>query len=121
MKNYRYIYVAVLFIWGLVSCESHTYDEIGPDEIIVEGDVTYTANVKSIITSNCVSCHVAGGVASFRPLTTYEEVKSAVENDDLLDLIQRQNGESGAMPQTGRMPQATINVVLEWYADGLQE
>lgn len=117
MKKYTlYILAAAAF----ASCESHTYEDIQDNTVIV-GDVTYNAHVKSIITNNCVSCHADGGSASFLPLTTYDEVKTAVENTDLLDRIQRQNGEDGLMPQTGRMSQANINIILQWDTDGLLE
>ena len=104
----------------LSSCDSSTYESLEEPEIIV-GKATYQANVKSIIDSNCVSCHSAGGTASFRPLTAYSEVRNAVLNTNLLDRIQRQNGEPGQMPQTGRMPQDKINTILQWNTDGLLE
>ena len=65
--------------------------------------------------------HTPGGNAGFRPLTTYAEVKDAVQNTDLLDRIQRQNGENGIMPSTGRMSQNNINLILQWNANGLLE
>ncbi|PZR19954.1 MAG: hypothetical protein DI539_12290 [Flavobacterium psychrophilum] len=105
---------------AFVSCDSHTYEEIS-EEIIIDGDVTYDANVKSIIDANCVSCHSNGNVASFRPLTNYTEVKNAVENGGLLQRIQMQDAEPGVMPQTGRMSQAKIDVILQWNEDGLLE
>ena len=117
MKKYIYLPLAAL---ALYSCDSHTYQEI-EEEIIIDGPVTYNANIKSIIDNNCVVCHVDGGAASFRPLTTYAEVKAAVQEAGLLDRIQLQNGESGQMPSTGRMPQSTIDVILQWNTDGLLE
>ncbi|MES2488042.1 MAG: cytochrome c [Bacteroidota bacterium] len=105
---------------ALFSCDSHTYDEIG-EEIIIDGPVTYSANVKTIIDNNCVVCHSPEGSASFRPFTTYADVKAGVEEAGLLDRIQRQNGEPGVMPSTGRMPQSNIDVILQWSADGLLE
>ncbi|RYD92370.1 MAG: cytochrome c [Sphingobacteriales bacterium] len=117
MKKLIYLPLAAL---ALYSCDSHTYDEIG-EEIIIEGPVTYNANVKSIIDNNCVMCHSQQGSASFRPLTTYSQVKAAVEEAGLLNRIQLQNGEPGVMPSTGRMPQSNIDVILEWNADGLLE
>lgn len=105
---------------ALFSCDSHTYEEIS-EEIVIEGDVTYNANVKSIIDANCVSCHSNGNVAAFRLLTNYNEVKNAVENGGLLERIQLQDAEPGVMPQTGRMSQAKIDVILQWNQDGLLE
>lgn len=117
MKRY---FLTASLILILSSCDSSTYESLEEPEIIV-GKATYQSNVKSIIDSNCVSCHSVGGTASFRPLTAYSEVKNAVLNTNLLDRIQRQNGEPGQMPQTGRMSQDKINTILQWNTDGLLE
>ncbi len=118
MKTIRYI-LPILAI-ALFSCESNTYEDLEED-IMFNGPVTYNQHIKPIVSANCMSCHGTGGTASFRPLGTYADMKEAVQNTDLLDRIQRQNGEPGIMPQTGRMPQGTINMVLQWNADGLLE
>lgn len=102
------------------SCETTTYDDIQENQIIT-GPITYTSHVKNIINTYCSSCHHTGGTASFRPFTTYEEVKNAMQNTNLLDRIQRQNGEPGQMPQTGRMSQDKINTIIQWNSDGLVE
>ncbi|KGO79940.1 hypothetical protein Q763_12105 [Flavobacterium beibuense F44-8] len=113
------LYTGLLALF-FVSCDSNTYEDISEEQNIV-GTVTYTANVKTIIDNNCLSCHAPGGVASFRPLLTYAQVKDAVENHNLLGRIQLQNGQQQLMPQTGRMPQANINLILQWNTDGLLE
>lgn len=117
MKKYFLIASLILL---LSSCDSSTYESLEEPMIII-GKATYQTNVKSIIDGNCVSCHSIGGTASFRPLTTYSEVRNAVLNTDLLDRMQRQNGEPGQMPRTGRMSQDEINTVLQWNTDGLLE
>ncbi|WP_281233863.1 cytochrome c [Flavobacterium gelatinilyticum] len=83
--------------------------------------VTYTKNVKSIIDANCIGCHQSGRSAGFRPLTTYAEVKAAVENANLLGRIQLQTGQQGIMPQGGRMSQTNIDLIVKWNTDGLKE
>lgn len=83
--------------------------------------ITYSKNVKSIIDANCISCHSSGRSAAFRPLTTFAEVKAAVENSGLLNRIQLQNGQQGLMPQGGRMSQANIDLIVKWNTDGLKE
>ncbi len=85
-------------------------------------NVTYQLNVKSIIDNNCIVCHgtvpMNGAPMS---LTTYENVKDAVLNRGLLNRITRDNGQPGLMPNGGpRLPQATIDVILQWQADGLE-
>lgn len=83
--------------------------------------ITYTKNVKSIIDANCIGCHQSGRSAGFRPLTTYAEVKAAVESAGLLNRIQLQTGQQGIMPQAGRMAQANIDLIVKWNTDGLKE
>lgn len=104
---------------GLCSCESETYEDIS-EPTVITGTVTYNGYVKAIIDDNCLSCHAPGGISSFRPLQTYEQVKDAVLNHDLLNRIQLQSGQD-MMPQTGRMPQNKINIILQWNEDGLPE
>ncbi len=120
MKAIHYLSAAIL-VAALYSCDSHTYEEIQEDAPVIEGDVTYTANIKTIIDMECVSCHSTGGSGAFRPLTSYDEVKAAVQDAGLLNRIQLQNSQPGVMPQTGRMTQAKINLILQWNEDGLLE
>lgn len=113
----------IAFIGGLFfSCSSDTYSELeGAQEVPTEELVTFNSHVKQIIESNCISCHSLGNSADFRPFTNYSLVKEAVLNTNLLDRIQRQNGEPGLMPQTGKMAESQINIILQWVEDGLLE
>lgn len=113
----KYIYLSGIIL-SLCSCESNTYESLEEPTVIV-GKVTYNANAKSIIDQNCIGCHSSGG--SLIPLETYDQVKDAMTNTDLLDRIQRQNGTPGIMPRAGRMPQDKINTILQWNTDGLLE
>ncbi|MCD0472281.1 cytochrome c [Flavobacterium sp. JAS] len=127
------IIALTILLAALTSCsDSDTYQDIetppktgtnpgtnpGTDPVVA---ITYTKNVKSIIDASCAGCHSSGGSASFRPLTTYAQVKSAVESAGLLSRIQLQNGQQGLMPQGGRMSQANIDLIVKWNTDGLKE
>ena len=117
MKAIQYS-ATLLLAAVLFSCDSHTYEEL-EDEAVGEEIVTYDADIKSIMDTECVSCHsIRGG---YRPLTNYAEVKQAVQVTNLLDRIQRQNGEPGAMPQGGRMSPLKVAMILQWNEDGLHE
>jgi uncharacterized membrane protein len=120
--NYKFFLYSTAFLIFFASCTNDSTNDLVNDEPIA-GDVKYTQNVKSIIDANCVVCHAATPVnGAPMSLTTYAQVKEAVENRGLLDRITRDNGESGLMPNGGpKLPQATIDVVLQWNADGLQE
>lgn len=109
---------------GLLGCSTDSESDLvglgndGGDP----GPITYTADIKAIVGSNCLGCHMDPPIngAPF-PLTTYERVKSVAESGLLLTAISRQTGEVRAMPPTGRLPQATIDKVEQWIADGLLE
>ncbi|AXG75245.1 cytochrome c [Flavobacterium arcticum] len=116
--KYRILAIGVMIL--LYSCDSTTYEELEAD-VMIEEEITYDAHIKSVIDNNCIVCHSEGGLSSFRPLTNYMEVKDAVETTNLLDRIQRQNGEEGQMPKTGRMTMSNIDLILEWANNGLPE
>ncbi|MFT4668711.1 MAG: hypothetical protein ACI840_000405 [Ulvibacter sp.] len=105
------------------SCTSHTYDDIEPQdqevgpELVIYGDITF------IIDNACLSCHSSppqnGAPMS---LTTFMDVKTAVENRGLLDRIRRNEGAGGLMPLGGpRLPQTNIDLIVQWNEDGLLE
>ena len=84
--------------------------------------ITYQDNVKTIIDNNCISCHsnppINGAPIS---LTTYNDVKNAIENNGLISRISSEDL-SFVMPFGGpRLPQNLIDIIIEWEADGLLE
>ncbi|AEM71648.1 hypothetical protein Murru_2613 [Allomuricauda ruestringensis DSM 13258] len=121
MKNVLTVFVfAFLF---LLSCSNDSESDLtGPQTGNENEFVTYNDNIKAVISNNCLSCHSSPPTngAPFS-LTTYTQVKNRAENGSLLAAISKQTGEAGAMPPTGRMPQATIDLVEQWIADGLLE
>jgi mono/diheme cytochrome c family protein len=118
MKN-RWIIIALsLFLYH---CESSTFEEISEDVIPIEDTIRYTTHTKIIFEENCIVCHSPGAEAAFRPLTNYNEVRTAVLETNLLERIQLPNGDPNLMPKPGRMPQDKINMILQWQEDGLLE
>ncbi|MBB4807520.1 putative membrane protein [Chryseobacterium defluvii] len=115
MKKIAYISSLAII---LIACESRTYEEISDNTPIVE-EVNYTKDVKPIIEASCIMCHAPGGQASFQPWTSYDQVKTHIDN--ILDRIQRPNGDPLKMPQGGALSQSQINVFIKWKADGLKE
>lgn len=94
------------------SCDSATYDEISGEV----ANPTYTSNVKPIIMNNCLSCHSEAG-GQYPTMETYVQVREATENGDVICRIDDQSCGS-VMPQSGRMPQTTINTIKKWAANG---
>lgn len=118
MKSTMKLFVPVLGFLMLMSCETKTYEDISDNTPITE-TVTYNKNIKTIIDNNCVVCHSPTGSNPYFPLTDYTGVKNSIDN--ILDRIQRANGDPLKMPQGGTLSQDNINMIVKWKADGLLE
>ncbi|MBP2832953.1 hypothetical protein J8281_12220 [Aquimarina sp. U1-2] len=81
---------------------------------------TYNADVKVIIDAQCVRCHTDPPVegAPF-PLRNYSETIVGVNRDLVLRMVS--NSMNNVMPPSGRLPQETIDIILDWEADGFLE
>lgn len=110
------ILIGILFI----SCSNDSESDLMEPETM--SDLTYEGSIKQIMNTNCLGCHSAPPVngAPFS-LNTYERVKDRTENGNLIRAINRQTGESAAMPPSGRMPQATIDMIEQWADEGFLE
>ena len=120
-KNLLFISIICL---PLLNCTFNGGDDFIEVEIPdPDTPVTYNNDIKIIIDNNCIVCHnnppVNGAPIS---LTTFSDVRNAVQNNNLINRISRQEGESGAMPAGGpRLPQNLIDQVITWQTDGLLE
>lgn len=104
------IVVSIVFIFN--ACESKSYDDISG---VV--NPTYTKNVGPLITSTCTGCH--SNDSQFPNLENYADVKDAIENGELICRIDNpSNCDGNIMPQSGRMPQATIDMIKLWRDQG---
>ncbi|MET2986150.1 hypothetical protein [Aureibaculum conchae] len=112
MKTFFKMLMLIVVSLFIYSCSSSS-----EDDIIDPGDkkITYNANVKPIMSSSCTGCHgnPTSNGAPFS-LTTYDEVKGRA-NSVLAAMS------AGRMPKSGKLPQATINVIDQWIKDGLLE
>ncbi len=81
---------------------------------------TYNADVKVIIDAQCVRCHTDPPVegAPF-PMRTYDETIVGVNRDLVLRMTT--TSINNVMPPSGRLPQETIDIILDWEADGFLE
>lgn len=116
IKTLLFLIPMALFL----SCSENSTDDLID---INTATVTYNAQVKNIIDSNCLFCHQSPPIngAPMR-LTTYEDAKNAVLNRGLLDRISRPQGAPGMMPNGGtRLPQALIDQIVTWKNEGFAE
>ena len=104
--------VMVTIAFVLNSCESKTYEDISDSS----ENPTYTKNIKNVIVNNCYPCHSDAG-ENFPKMETYEQTKDAAQNGNMICRIDDQSCGS-VMPQQGRMPQTTIDLIKLWVSQG---
>jgi uncharacterized membrane protein len=122
IKNLIYVLFTTLIIF---SCSSSGGDDMqsqpdpdpNPNPNPTPSGITYTANVRSIITNNCTNCHGSSPTqgAPFS-LTTYNQVRNRVDA-----IISRINNGSNPMPPSGLMSSGNRNTIQQWKDDGLLE
>ncbi|RZK12619.1 MAG: hypothetical protein EOO46_02485 [Flavobacterium sp.] len=105
----------------LVSCTNDSTNDL-TEVVPVDETITFD-RVRSIMQANCNSCHGTNPTSGVPiSLVTYDDVKTAVLENDLIGRMSIENGGGGLMPQGGpRLPQTTIDVVIKWQAEGFQE
>lgn len=82
--------------------------------------VNYVRDIKPIMENSCTRCHASPPVngAPFS-LINFEQVSQRATN--ILTTMNRQSGAAGAMPPSGRLPQATIDLIQQWIDEGKPE
>ncbi|AXT50477.1 hypothetical protein D1818_06400 [Aquimarina sp. BL5] len=121
MKVYFFKFLILCIITISISCENDSENDlidVTPPVTVV----TYDNNVKAIIDNNCTSCHNDPPINfAPMPLLTFDQVKEAVDNRGLLDRVSSEDT-NFLMPAGGpRLPQTTIDIILQWNTDGLLE
>jgi len=101
-----------LLLYIFTSCSSSNDDDMNPLT-----DITYNGAIKTIIDSNCLICHSNPPVnGAPMPLTTYENVREAIENRNLIGRV-----ENGTMPPSGNLSAAQVQAIKDWQTEGFIE
>ncbi len=109
---------SILFLFGCTAVSEEDLVDATP----IPETITFNENVKPIIDNNCIFCHSnppQNGAPM--PLVSYENVKEAVQNRNLVGRISSEDP-AFMMPFGGpRLPQNLIDIVIQWNEDGLIE
>jgi len=82
-------------------------------------NVTYTANVKSLMETHCTPCHFPPK-GNKKAYDNYTAVRTDI--DSILNRVNKNPGDRGFMPfKHPKLPDSTINVLVQWKKDGLLE
>jgi hypothetical protein len=117
-KIHYLILTSIFFIFG---CSNNSEDDLTIP--LTSNTTKYIQNIKPIIDNNCVACHgTTPSAGAQTSLVTYNQVKTSVLNNGLIDRVSRAQDASGMMPYQGtRLPQTTIDLITDWNTDGLLE
>jgi uncharacterized membrane protein len=119
--KYKTLIITTILTTSFISCTNDSEsDLLNPTTATV---ISYTNFTKSVITNNCTSCHADTPInGASISLTTYNNVKDAIQNSGLIDRISRTQGAPGMMPNGGaRLPQNTIDKIIQWRDEGFLE
>lgn len=123
MKKLSLVLVASLLVFA---CSSDSEDDVtdpgGNGNDPGSTTITYTTHIAPIMSSNCTSCHGSSpSNGASISLTTYSQVKSAVENNQLIARI-NSTVAGYAMPYNGsRLPQISRDRIEAWKDGGFIE
>lgn len=122
MKNKKQIIPLLMSILVATGCSNDSEGDLTvQDGGDTKDPITFTGNIRSVLTAQCTGCHADPPSGAPFPLVTYEQVKQRVDNGSLLSAISKPSGQSGAMPPSGRMSQAAIDLIAQWIEEGAIE
>ncbi len=116
--------VIILVISGFIyhSCywdnEEYLYPKISQCDTSV---FTYSAAIKPILDSYCLSCHANNVASSFGgnvKLGTYPDVKTVADNGKLVGSIGHQNGFSAMPKGSSKLEGCKITIIRKWVTSG---
>lgn len=107
------LFLMILF----ASCSSNS-DDSPINDPPPNTSITYTNTISSIISGSCLGCHGSPPTnGAPMSLTTYSNVKEAVENRGLINKI-----ETGIMPKTGaKLTAAQVQNFKTWQANNFPQ
>ncbi len=112
MKKITYkLFLVFSISFTMVSCSTSVIEEV-----VVNEEITYFNTIKAIIVTNCTTtCHNDVQTDAGLNLTSYKNLKDAVETRGLLDRI---NSASNPMPKGGQMEANLIATIEKWVDEG---
>ena len=101
----------------IIACKHDPQIKIPIKEDCENTNFTFVLGVKPLLDADCVSCHQTGSYTGVE-LETYDEVKHAVDSNNLLGSIIH-DGIASPMPQgLDKWDTCKINIFTKWINDG---
>lgn len=101
------------------SCTTAVIDEGNKNDLPpITRTVTYDADVKSIMTNNCITCHAGPAPSAGLDLSNYQNTRFSSEQGSL---VPRMNDAANPMPPNGKLSPQILQLIDKWVADGFPE
>jgi hypothetical protein len=111
MKKY-FVLLLILTPFVLQFCSSSR-------NIAKRNNITYTTHVQALMETHCTPCHFPPK-GNKKAYDTYLAVRNDI--DSIISRVSKNPGEKGFMPfKHPKLPDSTINVLVQWKKDGLLE
>lgn len=121
MKKISSWMILIFLSAAFYSCRYDNEEELYGDAICDTSNVTYTNNVKPVLTANCYSCHSTSNAPTFGSgikLENYDDLMVQVNNGKLVGTITHSPGYP-AMPQgRAKLDDCSIEKILTWINNG---
>jgi hypothetical protein len=113
--------VSTMFVLGLLlvqtACYKDNRESMYPSTLVCNTDsITWSKDIKVVVDNACATsgCHSNAAAAGAYDLSNYTGVKTMVDNNRFLAVI-----ESGSMPKgAAPLDKCTINKIRSWIAQG---
>ena len=114
MKKYFTLAAAIVLVILLSNC--HTAKKASAKT--TAPNLTYQANIQSLVINNCSPCHFPAKGGNKKPLDTYDAVKANI--DDMIHRIELNPTDKGFMPfKHPKLSDSTIAVFKQWRDSGM--
>lgn len=118
MINKALILTFSLGLLLLGGCYYDNEEALYPGTVCDTVSPSFATTILPIIEKNCASCHSGAAPSAGLSLSNYNEVKSAVNNNFLLDRVLQLNG-STVMPPSGPLTNCNLDQINSWISQGM--
>ncbi len=115
----------VCLLIAVLSCQHDPFP--APPDTLNPGDtscnshnLTYNNSIKTIVDNNCINCHGGPNPQVGLSLETYNQVRDALLNTDLL-LRVKNDPSVPVMPPGGKMPDCNIEKIEIWFTNSMPQ
>ena len=113
--------LVVTLLTILPGCYYDVEEELNTPDACVTTGMSYQADIKPIIDSQCNACHNGASRLGGISLETHADVSQYASNGRLIGVIRHDSGYS-PMPKNGaKLPDCAIAKIEAWIADGFPD